>query len=358
MKVKIQNFQSIKSAELDFSGFVVVTGESNLGKSAAFRALKGAFFGYPGDHYVRHGESSCVVEVDDSFTVRWERVHKDRRQPGRQTQLSVNGTVHQKYGNDHEPMTKGLGFRTVETNAGDYLPQFAFQHDEPFLLMSSPGTVAEVFKMLGRVDVVTEAQRLARKDFRAVEARRKIRETDREAAWENLCIMGGLPLVEQAHEQTVKDYEGTRETTDRLAGLTQDLSRVQALVPVSLSSPPDLGPLGREIALHGQVERANELAPTQLPSLPDLPDLAAQAHLLAKVERASALQGAGPPAPPPSLFDLDHWQDPLTKLERLIELSTPDPALGSLQKAIETNEKRLKEREAELDACPTCERAF
>ena len=71
MKVTVENFQSIKRAEIDVDGFTVITGPNNSGKTALMRAIRGAFQNAPGSAFIRHGEKECRVEVDlgdTSFT--------------------------------------------------------------------------------------------------------------------------------------------------------------------------------------------------------------------------------------------------------------------------------------------------
>ena len=71
MKIKVENFQSIKNSEVEIEGLTVITGQNNIGKSALARAVGGVFSNLRGNSFVRRGEKYCSVEIkfDDTNEV-------------------------------------------------------------------------------------------------------------------------------------------------------------------------------------------------------------------------------------------------------------------------------------------------
>ena len=63
MKIKVENFQSIKNTEIEVKGLTVITGENSIGKSALARAFNGVFTNLRGNAHVRNGESHSSVCV-------------------------------------------------------------------------------------------------------------------------------------------------------------------------------------------------------------------------------------------------------------------------------------------------------
>lgn len=180
MKVHIKNFQSITDSSLDISGFTVITGPSNRGKSALLRALSGAMFGRPGNYYIKDGELQCSVNLSDSegdqFGILWEKPKS-----GSAT-LNIlhegRGSHYSKFDKNHQSITEKLGFKEIKLKDVKLRPQIAKQGESDFLLSLSENTIAEVLKSLGRVDIVSEAQRITKVDFRQTETKLKIREED------------------------------------------------------------------------------------------------------------------------------------------------------------------------------------
>jgi len=65
MRVRVEDFQSLQSVDFTATGLTVITGASNIGKTALIRAIEGALFGKPGDYYIKHGEHTTKVRLQD-----------------------------------------------------------------------------------------------------------------------------------------------------------------------------------------------------------------------------------------------------------------------------------------------------
>lgn len=76
MKLKLENFQSIEYAELEFpKGITIIQGKNGSGKSAIFRAIKGLLTNPSGKSgYVKHGTNETRVTLDNNeSSVTWVR---------------------------------------------------------------------------------------------------------------------------------------------------------------------------------------------------------------------------------------------------------------------------------------------
>lgn len=349
MKLKVSNYQSIKSAEVELDGFVVVTGESNLGKSALLRALRGAVFGQQGDHFVHHGASHSVVTLIDSSTIEWQKVHKDRRATDLQTHLDVDGVVHERYGHDHEPILGKLGYKKIETAAGYRLPQFAFQHDPPFLISETPTVVAEVFKMLGRVDVITAAQTMSKKDLRETEQTRKLRTKDAEDAQLVFAAIQGLGELEGKFSDLTETCILAVQEWQRLNDVLSGAEQVHSLRTEILAEPPVLPRLGVQIAQLDGIKRGREIEDVLVPIPPALPDLDSLTSTLSRVEEVARLSQDGSPLLPPPATPVIPDTTSLDRIDALLGIKLP------CLKDVRTKIKDAEEALAGYDVCPVCE---
>jgi energy-coupling factor transporter ATP-binding protein EcfA2 len=263
VRVRVSSYQSIASTEIEAVGFTAVTGPSNIGKSALLRAVSAALFGQDGDHFVRKGAAACAVTVEhDGHVIEWQKVR--RKKPGLENCVVVDGEKFTRLGKGHAELIGPLGYQTIKTGGEHIRPQYATQYDDIFLLTATPNTAAEVFKMLGRVDVVTRAHGAARCDLRKTGSELEIRTRDQEAAWESLCELGWVEIFEESYRQLD-------------AGVSQRLAEA--------AQASDHWALIREIELFGD--------PRVLPEEPELPDVAPVADLLRRVEEFEALAPRG-----------------------------------------------------------------
>lgn len=332
MKVAVKKFQSLESVSIEVDGFTVITGQSNLGKSAFVRAVAAALFGFPGDHYIRHGAAQCAVGMNDNGVVlKWYKTAAGKSNSQRSTFIEINGTKHSKIGKEHAQLTEPLGFKEIETSLPRLRPQVAFQHDPIFLLAENPTIVAEVLKMLGRADVVTEAQRLAKRDYRDAESKGKVRETD--IATAEAAVLGA------------EKVEADREQFDRL----QNLCRAQFLAArVSMRLAAGVG-------------RLRDLAPRMLPGLLGSPRTPVGVELLVKMRKLGEIISLEVPGLPEAV-SLPKALKPLVCVgshrlvvgECAVLAQARDLVLGELERA----SQRRVELEKELGVCPVCGRGF
>ena len=330
MRLKIRNFQSIRKAELEISGFTVITGKSNVGKTALVRAVQAAFFGIPGDYFIREGETFTGVALfDDDLEIIWRKTKKP--DPKKPSALQVNGVVHTKIGKDHMRLTEPCGVFELQTSQARTRPQFAMQHDSIFMLAETETTVAEVLKLLGRIDVVTTAQRNAKRDLSSSAMKRKVREGDLEVAKEKLKELEYVPGLRIELEKVTENYQLMDEKNEERSSLVKKITRMMELKPYKIPrDPPVL--LTEKFQLRDLLIKLEQTEPCVVPPVIDFPP-----YDVVK----------------PGLID---WLNELIQLDGSLEMLAANKE--SLEESLEEVVALKKTVERTLDACPVCDRPF
>lgn len=361
MKAIIRNFQSIKDQTLKIAGFTVLSGRSNLGKSAVIRAIEGALFGIPGDYFIRDGAKQCGVGLGFSdLKLKWLKVKTGAAAPGRETQLDLNDVKHTKLGRDHGTLTEPFGFKEIRTQYTRLRPQVASQMDPIFLIGENDSSVAEVFKLLGRVDVVTDAQKLARRDLLDTGKKLEIREADL------ITANTRLKEVQSVVESRVLFKAVSTLVADAFDAIAKR-ETARDLLKSLLLLPEKAIPSCRVFEPQDHKQRALNLL-SRLPALrPNSPPIAptfaegGQAKSLALLNRLMQLEAKSIPTSP-SLegFRLDH--PAISKLERFIFTRVEESGLMADQERVQIEANlcaiSIKEMEAQMGVCPICSKPF
>lgn len=335
-KIRVRNFQAIGDAKIEAEGLTVITGRSNLGKTALIRAAAAMLFGTPGDHYIRRGQDwvGGAIAIDDGkapLKIVWRKVAQGKRKPSLQPVLEINGQTHTKIGRDHKQLTAPFGIIEIETTATRLRPQVAMQHDPIFLVAETETTAAELFKMLGRVDVITEAQRLAKKDLKDNEDRRKIRGVDRGDAQSRLNQLDHVPTLRtkvDALKSLARETEG--ENRKREATISQ-LREFLTLKPRTLPTPPEAPKRPENLQFVAMLRELKELKPRSIPVAPEHPKAPKTLSIL------------------PTLKELKLVEQELRDLER---------RKTDVETTVQGLEEEKLRLEQELKICPTCRRPF
>lgn len=208
MKIRVDNFQSIGSAELQPTGLTVIVGPSDRGKSALLRAIEAALFNRPGDQFVRTGAKTATValELDDPNTTVSSRRHINWEKGAGLNKFAVDGVEFTRVGKGAPPPLQALGFRDVTIGAklkddgtfegGETVrPQVARQFDPVFLLDKSGGFLNEVLLGLSRLNVLQRAGRLCAADLRAAKMARKVTQEQATRAREAADALAAVPAI-------------------------------------------------------------------------------------------------------------------------------------------------------------------
>lgn len=145
-KLKIQNLQSHKDTSLDFHpGINVITGPTDVGKSAAFRALEDVVKNsLRGDRHRRHKTKKTVVDLDGVRKV----------QTASKNFYEVNGKEYKALRRTVPPEVSAA-LRLSEVN-------FQGQHETYFLIADSPGQVAKTLNKVADLQIIDDALKAVR----------------------------------------------------------------------------------------------------------------------------------------------------------------------------------------------------
>lgn len=205
------------------------------------------------------------------------------------------------------------------------------QHDPVFLLTESETNVAEVFRLLGRTDIVTAAQAAAKKDRTGKESLLKVRVSDEEGARQLLAELDHVPALRKRTDALRKSV---METEVRAAQKTALAGRIRELQAINLQPVPGVPNIPTDTR-SGTIAKLRQLTQLEPRTVPDDINL---------------------PPPDAKRTEAIAWLQALHKTnEELASLKKQQEELDPAEKEIEL---RKKELETELGVCPTCERSF
>lgn len=220
IKVNVENFQSIESAEIEIEGLTVVTGKNNSGKSAFLRAVNSVFTNALGSSFVRNGEDYCQVEIgfDGGNSIRWRKGEKVK------PTYWINGGSPINSGRNAPQELEQFGISPIKVGGREIWPQIAPQFTGQVFLIDLPGSVmAEVVADVDRVSELNQALKNSEKDKRSNNSLLKIRNKD-------------LSILQSQRE----NYEDLQDRCDEYSSLDlqrqylQDLhSRIERLRELS-----------------------------------------------------------------------------------------------------------------------------
>lgn len=227
-RLKISNFQSLESADLELGPFTVIVGPSNSGKSALLRALKAVVRNVNSPSAVKIGKTAFTAQVFFGSTV--VSIERGKSQSAyRVTLPDESEEVFTKAGRTvPEEVQKILALPTPE---GPDLT-FSSQIDPPFLL-SETGTVAA--KMLGDLTNVSKLHAAAKEaNRRRLEASKilKIRKDDAVGCAQRLKDeFSDLPVQAKAlkESRTLMDsVQDKAREAERLSDVLAQLEMIEA----------------------------------------------------------------------------------------------------------------------------------
>ena len=228
MKIKVENFQSIKNAEIEVEGLTVICGDNSIGKSALARAFNGVFTNLRGNAHVRKGEpySSVCVTFNDGNEVLWEKGTKVNR-------YVVNGKELSKVGSGVPEEVKALGVCGVEVDGKELYPQIAKQFQSIFLIDLPPSALSSALSDVEVIQQLEKASAQARSEVRDIKARMKVKREDLKKSQSNLSLYEGFDYskiykLEEANER--KDE--TEDFLLKVENLAEKRAKVSALIEV------------------------------------------------------------------------------------------------------------------------------
>lgn len=171
MKIDIENFQSLKKAELTIEKFTALLGRNNLGKSATTRAVRSVIRNR-GDFRRGNAKSNKVTLEFDGLRI--------ARIKGSNISYEINGQLQQSIGREVPQEIIDAGLKPIILNKDRVYIQFPNQFEKVFLLNQPNSVIAETISKIAKIDVVNNALRLVSRDRQRDESTLKIRKEDLE----------------------------------------------------------------------------------------------------------------------------------------------------------------------------------
>ena len=206
----ITNFQSHKDTQLEFDpGVNIILGASDSGKTAIIRALRWLAFNRPqGDAFRSHWGGVCSVEAvfDD---------HIISRKKDKVDEYILDGESYKAFRTDiPEEIIKALDINDINLQ---------MQLDSPFLLNDSPGTVAQHFNKVARLDKIDTGLQKVQSEIRSLTSEIKFKEKDIEKREEELLKFSHLEKMEI-------DIEAMQALYDMFLNITKTHSKLNSLI--------------------------------------------------------------------------------------------------------------------------------
>lgn len=165
MKVRIQNYEILGDVKLEFvNGVNIITGESNNGKSAIFRAIEGALFNELGDEFIQFETDYSLVAIqDEDNTVIWRKP----RAKNKSTVYTVNGNEMTKVGRTQvAEVANVMDIKEIKLTSTDKEKlNFWVQMEYPFLIGKSGSQLFEFLSLSSENDNLTEVIKEMRSDL-------------------------------------------------------------------------------------------------------------------------------------------------------------------------------------------------
>ena len=263
LKVTIENFQSISKGELEFTqGINIIVGQSNSGKSAILRAIKGAILNPSGSQkYIKNGTKGFKVGIDyQGNSIEWSRTSKS-------PEYVING---EKYA------------KTGSSNLLDFLDNSGFTLDENKSLMNVESELelpfpfdksnSELFKLFEKnifcISDSTAITKLIKSDEEETASRKD------NAEYELTRLQDKLAAIEELEKEV--DLNWLVSKRGELANLASDKEKL--LLDIQ--------------NLHGIISLGKVIG-KGVPHLSQLPDLQDYISLSKDIETVEQIRGVG-----------------------------------------------------------------
>lgn len=379
--ISISGFQSIEDIDFTVEGYTALTGPSNSGKSAICRAIEGALFNRTGDEFVRRGvkSSRVVITTDNGHTIEWVKGSKNNY-------YKIDGDLYDKVGSDTPQPLKEIGFSEVVAGNRKFRPQMGTdQFDVLFLVRESGATIAELFSILAKLDLISKAGKECTSDLKSSKSILKTRQGDlvkverQLVRYENFDVLYGDLHSVQDDFNSIKtastDIEMYKDMLARRRLLVGELKNLKATKNVTIpEAPPEeevstLAKMRGILSLRGRISKELTALRTvsEIPVPSDPPeDLVKTVKLLSSIvdqryKLTDSIEILVPvkeivvPEVPDydSVMDLRNLKDRRSKI--LSEVSELEDNLSRTENQVKVLHQDLESLMGDLKECPLCE---
>lgn len=168
--IEIKDYQSLDNVVLDLvSGINIITGKTNVGKSATFRAISDCIYNTTDDSKIKSGKRYCGIVISNgNHTLKYIR---DSKSKAEKTAYQIdNFPVQRKVGrNQLEEVARYFNIRDIRMSNNVKLKlNFWYQSDKPFLMDKTAGQLYE-FLSLSSCDKYENVYKVMVKDRKSLE---------------------------------------------------------------------------------------------------------------------------------------------------------------------------------------------
>lgn len=155
-KISGKHFQSWKNFELSVSGFTVIIGPSDRGKSAIIRALKGILRNEVSANHITFGEKEATVTLQPETGDQIELTRNLKT-----TLYKIGEEEFSKLAGGIPPDVANLRCNEVDVNGVKLDPIFAGQFDQQFMLDMTPAELNSIFGLFSSTEKLNAGKKVA-----------------------------------------------------------------------------------------------------------------------------------------------------------------------------------------------------
>ena len=272
--IHIRNFQSIEDVELEVRGLTVITGKTNIGKSAIVRSISSAIMNNSVIGMVRKGASFASVDIrSDDYSFRWEKGEKGVNR------YLLGDRILDKVGAKPIDEIIKMGFGSVRVGSEDIYPWLASQFFPIFLLDKTGSQVTEFISEVSRLNVLQDATTLSNRKKKRLNDTSGIKEAELKKLRSKKAHFGGIQDIKSLHDdisEQIKSIEMVDLTLTKLNQVSDKLKlwrdRVIALQKVALLKTCE-APDKQEISRFVQAKKIHQLIESNQSSISRISDV-------------------------------------------------------------------------------------
>lgn len=138
--IEVTGFQSLYNIRIDLGKFTVIHGESDVGKSAFFRAFRSVLDAESGDSFISHDEKkvSVTLNLSDGRSISWIK------QRAKSSSYKLDETIWRNVSSVPKDILKVLRLTEIVVNGERIFPSMQGQFDPIFMLSESSSKRAKI----------------------------------------------------------------------------------------------------------------------------------------------------------------------------------------------------------------------
>lgn len=341
-KIRIRNYMSLVKADIELGEITVIKGKSDSGKSAFFRAVKGAVSNQSGDDFITVGQDKCVVAIDN---IAWVQSKKDNM-------YQIGSRKWEKCGRGvPDDVRSELNMAEFEFGKDVKLfLNFSGQLDRAFIVQGNPADNAKIIGSISNIHIIYNALREAEKDTKGIKKRITTVQEQSDGYKEQ------LDHYEPELERLDTLYAKMKDIYERAVKLDNEMSDIASL-KARLISMADEAELRAQLAIHDAVCLEEDLPgrldliKKEMVELDDLKTESSEVSQELKNVQASQMLYEG--------IDFKKGYEVIDSLKVLSELKsqlqTVENAIGITKDEITDADQKVEGIRAQIDELDVCE---